>query len=63
MEKSSIKRIAQKAGSWYESNGKKLENELLDYLQIAKEKISENFLNGNLKVKGMIVRHAVYFYS
>lgn len=63
MEKSSIKRIAQKAGSWYESNGKKLENELLDYLQIAKEKISENVIKGNLKVKGMIVPHAGYFYS
>lgn len=63
MEKSSIVRIAQKAGSWYESNAKKLESELLDYLHIAKQKISENILKGNLNIKGMIVPHAGYYYS
>lgn len=58
---STIKRIATKAGSWYEANAKKLSEELKEYLLIAKEKLEDTL--GKKPIKALIVPHAGYFYS
>jgi len=61
MEKT-VKRIAQKAGSWYEASKEKLADELREYLQVAKDSLKLEL--GTKKVlKGVIVPHAGYYYS